>query len=264
MKTDIWMPLYINDFLADTLHLSAEEAGAYMLIIMNYWKRGAIGGDIERISRFSRIAPSITQALLEEFFFFAGGEWKHPRIEKELQIARENKAKRGERAKRAAAARWGNNYATSNAQGNATSNAQSIPEAMPEDMREECPSSSPSPLPIKEEEKTPLPPRGGTERSPLDCIIDFWNERENLPRSPMACNLPNPGKLADIIIDYGPEYVKDAISSLSANIEDIERKYRPGSIKTFLENSVSRWHDFQGQRQALSEEDEAFIAEVKF
>lgn len=32
-----WMPLYIGDFIADTAHLSAEETGAYILLIMHYW-----------------------------------------------------------------------------------------------------------------------------------------------------------------------------------------------------------------------------------
>ena len=118
---------------------------------------------------------------------------------------------------------------------------------------------------IEKEKNSPLPPRGGTVRSPLDCIIDFWNEKVNLPKSPMACNLPNPGKLADIIVDYGPEYVKSAIDNLSENIEGLERQFRPGSIKTFLENSVSRWHDFHGEEKSpMSEEEIEALAEEVF
>ena len=35
-----YMQLYVADYLADTVHLDADEHGAYLLIIFNYWQTG--------------------------------------------------------------------------------------------------------------------------------------------------------------------------------------------------------------------------------
>jgi uncharacterized protein YdaU (DUF1376 family) len=40
MSSRPWMPLYIGDFLADTMHLSATETGIYIRLIMHCWQHG--------------------------------------------------------------------------------------------------------------------------------------------------------------------------------------------------------------------------------
>lgn len=250
MKTDIWMPLYINDYLADTLHLTAEESGAYMLIILNYWKRGGIGGDIDRICKYSRCACSITQALLEEFFEYADGEWKHHRIDREMVKAKQNKTKKKERAQKAASARW------EKTKKDACSNANA--------MLEECPSPSSSPISTQQEENTPPTPQG-VVCVKLDDVIKYWNNKGNLPRSLPSLNISNYRALGDIVNGYGLEYISIAIDNLSDNCENIERRYVPGSLKSFLENSVARWHDYRTEKKpSVNREEVEKLAEEVF
>jgi uncharacterized protein YdaU (DUF1376 family) len=145
-KADVWMPLFIGDYLADTGRLTTEQHGAYFLLIMDYWRNGPPPDDasvLAQITRLSADAWSIAQAQLKHLFSIEDGVWRHKRIDEELATAKENKGKAKAKAKAAADARWGK--VGKDAPSNAPSNATSIPQA----ILEECPSPSPSPIKTK-------------------------------------------------------------------------------------------------------------------
>lgn len=137
-KTDIWMPLYIGDYLADTVMLNAEQSGCYLHWLMAYWRTGPLDDDLPALIQMGKLtsadAPSIAQALLKRFFAQNGdGRWHQKRMDAEKERWLSKKLKAKEKASKAASNRWCSK--------DATSNAPSIPQA----MLERCP--SPSPLP---------------------------------------------------------------------------------------------------------------------
>ncbi len=150
-KTDVWMPLYIADYLADTNRLTTLQHGAYMLLIMDYWRNGALPDDDSILAQVAKMQPdawSIARAVLVRFFSIENGSWVHARIEAEMAKAGENSEKAHARAVKAAEARWGKE------------NATSIAQALLEDVLEECPSPSPSPSPINTPLASPTPSAG--------------------------------------------------------------------------------------------------------
>jgi uncharacterized protein YdaU (DUF1376 family) len=152
MKTDTWMPLYIADYLADTLHLTAEQHGMYLLLIMAYWRRGGpLPDDPGGLASVAKVSLEQWQShahRMAEFFVVADGKWTHKRIEAELSVAREHKVKRTKAAQSGASARWSANR-------NANGNANRMPIAMPLAPESQCPEHVPSPSPVPTLSLTP-------------------------------------------------------------------------------------------------------------
>lgn len=83
-KTDIWMPLYIGDYLADTGHLTTTQHGAYLLLLMHYWRKRELPADDKQLAAIAKLPLRIWLDVKEtmQAFFYDG--WKHHRIESEL------------------------------------------------------------------------------------------------------------------------------------------------------------------------------------
>lgn len=91
-----YMQLYIADYLADTMHLSAEEHGAYLLLMFNYWQTGRAipKSRLAKIARVSSERWGAVEESLREFFIDNGTEWVHERIENDLAAVRNVLAKK--------------------------------------------------------------------------------------------------------------------------------------------------------------------------
>ena len=108
-KVDIWMPLYVADYLSATSRLTTEQHGAYLLILMDYWKNGPPpdnDGVLAQITRLSPSAWSNARTMLEAFFQVESGKWLHHRVDDELAKANHNKEVNRRRGLAGAAAKY--------------------------------------------------------------------------------------------------------------------------------------------------------------
>jgi uncharacterized protein YdaU (DUF1376 family) len=80
-----WMPLYVGDYLGDTGHLTTTQHGAYLLLMMHYWRKGELPDDDRQLSKIAKL-PLKTwceyRPTLQDFFHEG---WKHKRIDAELE-----------------------------------------------------------------------------------------------------------------------------------------------------------------------------------
>ena len=71
-----WMPLYIPDFLADTMQLTAAETGAYLCLIMDYWMHDGLPDDDRKLAQIARLSLKAwlaMRATIAAFFSMTAG-----------------------------------------------------------------------------------------------------------------------------------------------------------------------------------------------
>jgi len=104
-RTDIWMPVFIGDHLAETMHLTAAQQGGYFLLQMAAWRAaGTLPNDDARLAAIARMSAAEwaeNRATLADFFTVADGTWRHEGLSAEYERAtvnRQNKVKAGNRS----------------------------------------------------------------------------------------------------------------------------------------------------------------------
>jgi len=163
-KPDIWMPLYIGDYLAATAHLDAQESGAYLHLLMHSWKNGSLPANPEALRRIARIrehAWSSAWETLKPFFNFSEDGSPHQKrlesIRSEWVVRKEGAT---EKARHAANIRWGKD---------APSNAQAPP-----------PKPTPARAPATTPEKSARAPADREDVAPLVAQIVIAHPRSRL------------------------------------------------------------------------------------
>ena len=96
-KPDTWMPLFIGDYMADTMHLSTEEHGAYLLLLMTAWSRGgklpSSDSQLAQIARCDRRRWARLKASVLPFFTPDGDSLVQTRLVSEYAKALKINAK---------------------------------------------------------------------------------------------------------------------------------------------------------------------------
>lgn len=108
-RTPFKFTLHLPDHVADTAHLSAEEHGAYLRLLFNYWRSGPPKDDDRVLSRVAGMTIdewAEVRPMVEPYFEVLHGQWIHWRTDDELQSAYEAIEKSSRAGKTAAKARW--------------------------------------------------------------------------------------------------------------------------------------------------------------
>lgn len=156
-KADIWMPWYIGDYLADTMRLTTEQHGAYMLLLGEHWMKGPIPDDDEVLSAITRLPLDRwmkTRGLLLGYFWLSDGFWYQKRALAEKEKAESFKMKQKANGSK------GGRPKRNNQEQNNPNETQTKPNTKPKRNPNESPSPSPSQL--EEKEKNTV------------CFEEFW------------------------------------------------------------------------------------------
>ena len=105
MATLPYIQLYVSDYLADTQHLTAEEHGSYLLLIMNYWQteKPIPQNRLQGITRmFNDRWDSVQQNISEFFIEDETGAWYHERIQQDLEKVKSKSKQASEAGKKSA------------------------------------------------------------------------------------------------------------------------------------------------------------------
>ncbi|MEE2951466.1 MAG: DUF1376 domain-containing protein [Pseudomonadota bacterium] len=111
MNARAWMPLYVGDYLADTAHLNAAQHGAYLLLILHYWRKGGLPDDDAQLAQIARMSTAEWKRNRSVLCAFFQDGWQHGRIDRELAEAKHKYDRRAEAGAKGNAKRWGHRNA---------------------------------------------------------------------------------------------------------------------------------------------------------
>lgn len=191
-RPDSFMPLYIGDYLADTGHLTAAEHGAYLLLLMHYWRTGKpLPSDDEVLARIAKMPGEEwedAKITVRGFFIATVTDavtvLKHKRAEEELNAARLKYESRKAASDKANAAKNAAKEQTSNRDGNRNEHrdgnrGMTEPQPQPHSSNEESSLRSDSPAKAGVRRKMPedWPAQADQEKA-----IAYWRKagREDL------------------------------------------------------------------------------------
>lgn len=123
---------YPGDYLRDTMHLTRDHHGAYVLLMVAYYQRGkALPDDDLALAAITKSTAREWQKIrpvMSHFFDVRDGVWWHKRIERELDAMRQSLVGRREKASKGGKAMWEKRRAEQ-CLGDAPSSAQASAEA---------------------------------------------------------------------------------------------------------------------------------------
>lgn len=165
------LPLWTDAYIGDTAHLTNEEHGVYLRLLMFAWRSPdcCLPDDDKRLAIMVGMTDKKWRAIrpvVASFWTVANGVWTQKRLTKEREFVRGKSQKNAAAAK----ARWGAKPLEDNDKGHA--------DAMPAHMPEPCQTDAPTPIPIpidKRDTNVSLALSAPDSEAP-DMFDDFWQQ----------------------------------------------------------------------------------------
>jgi uncharacterized protein YdaU (DUF1376 family) len=105
-KVDVYLPLYVRDFLTSTIGWTAEERGHYLTLLMIQWDRGSLPNDPADMERLSPGVSKCWPVLVTKFPAADDGSRRNQKLEEHRTRCVEIREKRSQAGRSAAAGRW--------------------------------------------------------------------------------------------------------------------------------------------------------------
>jgi uncharacterized protein YdaU (DUF1376 family) len=165
------IPLFADAYLADTTHLTTEEHGAYLLLLMASWRQAdcALPNDDRKLARITGLSPrkwAAIKSTIMEFWTVEGDRIHQLRLRREHEFV----CKKSEANRKSAEARWGTQDDENKGNGG---------------MRSHCDGNAPPPPPVEREKE----PNGSSLSAPDQSadVFDAWDRMVAISGNP-RCN----------------------------------------------------------------------------
>jgi uncharacterized protein YdaU (DUF1376 family) len=208
-----WFAFHTADYVKDTMRLTTEGHGAYLLLMLDYYATGAPCPDddyvLAAVTKLTEERWKQVRKALQPLFDVREGHWYHSRIEREMRSACDRHSASIAAAKLGAAARWGkegdkpapNKVPRSKDTAKAPKNASAMPPALLPPLLPAMPEQC---APIAHSTLTPPYNRGGEEEAPPEADqsdfevgplpVDFLPSPENSDRGKVGARSGLPAK----------------------------------------------------------------------
>ncbi len=253
---EFYMPIVIEKYLADTMHLTTVLHGAYFLLLVAYWRNGGpLRDDDEELAAITRASAAEWRKMrprLARFFEVKSGFWRQKRADMELERARGGVSKASAKAASAADIRWERERERRAAEAAASperttpdddkTDAQAYAQAMPEhpiehenSMLKPCSSNAPLSL-------IPDPKKGSDSSIELSGAGSAVIEADEIVPPPPAKPSRPPRKPEQPTLDIGGPITPDkadAKPKLSAHEQMLTRVLWDDGLKFLMNRGVS-------------------------
>ena len=94
MSSRPWMPLYVGDYLADTMHLTNSQHGSYLLLLMHYWQHDGLPPHERELMAIAKMTEAEWAGNCHVLARFFTKDWRNKRVDFELEKMKKRSAAR--------------------------------------------------------------------------------------------------------------------------------------------------------------------------